>query len=65
MWHTVSYFFSWPTGQIWPNLLASVLWTTPTLLHLHRKINRIHKRMGALIDRPVENVILAIEDELA
>lgn len=36
----ISSFFSWPNGGVWSNLLASVLWTVPTLGYHHKKIKQ-------------------------
>lgn len=33
-------FFAWPNGGVWSNLLASVIWTIPTLAVHHRKIKQ-------------------------
>lgn len=35
--------FSWPNGIVVGNLIASALWATPALIHLHTKINRHHR----------------------
>lgn len=35
--------FNWPAGNVLGNLLASAIWATPALIHLHRKINRHHR----------------------
>jgi hypothetical protein len=41
--------FSWPNGIVLGNLIASALWATPALIHLHRKIDRHHReRLEAL-----------------
>jgi hypothetical protein len=34
--------FSWPSGIVVGNLIASAMWATPALIHLHRKIDRNH-----------------------
>lgn len=41
-WQT---FFSWPTGGIWSNLLASVIWGSLAFAWAHRKIKNLHKRL--------------------
>lgn len=43
--------FSWPNGIVVGNLIASALWATPALLHLHRKIDRNHAEHLAAIER--------------
>lgn len=43
MWHIVTTMFSWPNGIVVGNLLASLLWAAPALLHLHRKLDRHHR----------------------
>ena len=40
--HFLAVLFSWPNGIVLGNLIASALWATPALLHLHRKLNRHH-----------------------
>jgi hypothetical protein len=41
--------FDWPAGIVVGNLLASAMWATPALIHLHRKLDRHHKEhMDAL-----------------
>lgn len=41
----ISLFFSWPDGSVWSNLIASVIWATPALWHIHRKLNRHHNEI--------------------
>jgi hypothetical protein len=35
--------FRWPDGIVVGNLIASAMWATPALIHLHRKIDRHHE----------------------
>jgi hypothetical protein len=39
-------FFAWPLGGVWSNIIASFIWSAavwfPTMLHLHRKVDRQH-----------------------
>ena len=35
--------FAWPNGIVVGNLIASILWAAPALLHLHRKLDRHHR----------------------
>lgn len=37
--------FSWPAGIVVGNLIASLIWAAPALLHLHRKLNRHHAEL--------------------
>lgn len=43
---TWALFFAWPTGQVWPNLIASLIWAMPvfitqtTLIMIHFRRNR-------------------------
>jgi len=39
----LSEMFGWPNGIVVGNLIASALWATPALVHLHRKIDRHHR----------------------
>lgn len=41
--HILYEMFSWPQGIVVGNLIASVLWATPALIHLHRKLDRHHR----------------------
>jgi hypothetical protein len=41
--HIASTLFGWPNGIVLGNLLASALWATPALIHLHRKLDRHHR----------------------
>jgi hypothetical protein len=34
------YYFGWPDGAVYSNLLASAIWAAPALWHLHRKLDR-------------------------
>lgn len=44
--------FAWPNGIVVGNLIASALWAAPTLIHLHRKLDRQHReRMNAIKER--------------
>lgn len=45
---TLLLFFHWPEGSVWSNLIASVIWATPTFLHLHHKMSR---RADALMEQ--------------
>ena len=46
-------FFGWPSGGIWSNILASVLWTAPMWLlllwrqrvHLRNEFERMHDHL--------------------
>lgn len=54
--HILWQMFSWPGGNVLGNLVASALWATPALIHLHRKIDRHHQAVmkpavDAAIDR--------------
>lgn len=43
------FYFGWPDGAVWSNLLASVIWATPALWHLHRKLDRHHDEHMAAV----------------
>jgi hypothetical protein len=43
MKHIMVTLVGWPDGIILGNLLASAIWATPALWHLHRKLNRQHR----------------------
>jgi hypothetical protein len=36
-------FFSLPNGQVWPNLVASIIWATPPAIWTYLKLHRLHK----------------------
>lgn len=40
--HVLWEMFRWPAGIVVGNLIASLLWAAPALLHLHRKLDRHH-----------------------
>jgi len=44
----VYYYFGWPDGAVWSNLLASVIWAAPTIWGLHRKLDRHHREHLAM-----------------
>ncbi len=51
MIHIINVLFSWPNGIVIGNLIASALWATPALIHLHKKLNRHHEEhMNAIRD---------------
>jgi len=39
--------FAWPNGIVVGNLIASALWATPALLHLHWRMNKHHRERMA------------------
>ena len=41
--------FAWPQGIVVGNLIASALWATPALIHLHLKLRRQHREHLAAI----------------
>lgn len=43
VWNIIHEMFAWPNGIVVGNLIASILWATPTFISLHRKLNRHHK----------------------
>lgn len=44
--------FEWPDGIVVGNLIASALWATPALWHLHKRLGRQHaEHMTALAQR--------------
>lgn len=45
VWHVLAEMFSWPQGIVVGNLVASVIWAAPALVHLHRKLDRNHKEI--------------------
>jgi hypothetical protein len=47
----IGYYFGWPGGQIWPNLLASALCTGLVWWRLHRRSAVHHAEQVALIVR--------------
>lgn len=40
--------FQWPEGIVVGNLIASVMWATPTFLHMHHKLNKQHQKIEEL-----------------
>ncbi len=42
--------FDWPDGIVVGNLIASALWATPALIHLHRKLDRHHREHLAAVN---------------
>ena len=42
-----SSFFGWPSGGVWSNLLASLMWTGPAFVTHHVLIRRHHARTTA------------------
>lgn len=49
--HLINELFSWPSGIVVGNLIASALWAAPALLHLHRKLERHHREQLRAIAR--------------
>jgi hypothetical protein len=45
--HTLHYFFDWPLGQVWPNLIASAVTTIFVWVIGFRKLAKLHKRHQA------------------
>lgn len=41
--HVFYELFSWPAGIVVGNLIASAIWATPALIHLHRKLSKQHQ----------------------
>lgn len=39
---TVSVFFGWPSGGVWSNLVAALLWGTPAFIGQHVLLRRHH-----------------------
>lgn len=37
--------FHWPDGIVVGNLIASAMWAIPSLIHLHRKLDRHHAEL--------------------
>lgn len=52
---TVKAFFGWPTGGIWSNLLASLLWAIPAWVWARHHVHRIHRRLDEHADRHDEH----------
>jgi hypothetical protein len=40
--------FGWPNGIVVGNMIASALWATPAFLHLHRKLDAMHRHIQCL-----------------
>ena len=63
-------FFHWPDGGVWSNLVASAIWTTPTLLFAWRKLRawrqHVHDRLDDLHEhqRRMHEHLLDIHDRL-
>jgi hypothetical protein len=47
--------FHWPDGIVVGNLIASILWATPTFIHLHRKINKQHEQLKDHVSSEIQN----------
>lgn len=46
----------WLYSNVWGNLVASALWATPALWHLHAKLNRHHRELtqgNAKVELPI------------
>jgi hypothetical protein len=46
--------FRWPAGIVVGNLIASAMWATPALIHLHRKLDRHHKEHMEALKKGLE-----------
>lgn len=51
MWGFLVTLFQYPSGIVLGNLMASAIWATPALIHLHRKIDRNHREHMEAIRR--------------
>lgn len=49
MSHILGEMFGWPSGNVLGNLMASAMWTTPALAHLHWRQRRHHRALLAEI----------------
>ena len=49
--HVLATLFSWPNGIVLGNLLASLIWAVPGLIHLDRLARRHHREHMALLRR--------------
>lgn len=54
MAHILYELFWWPGGIVVGNLIASLMWATPTHLWLHRKLNRHHEAVKQHITQTLE-----------
>lgn len=50
-------FFGWPSGGVWSNLLASLMWTGPAFVTHHVLIRRHHTRTTARQTRELKEHI--------
>jgi hypothetical protein len=60
MIHFLWTLFGWPQGIVVGNLIASVLWAAPALLHLHRKLDRQHTERLAQAARHHQAILHAL-----
>lgn len=51
IWHFLVTLFRYPDGIVFGNLLASVIWATPTMFTLHKKLDKHHKKVSDLHEK--------------
>lgn len=61
--HELNYFFSWPYGQVWPNLIASALWAAPSIYFIYRKVERSHRQREERIHQHIDEHFAKLTDE--
>lgn len=61
--HLVSYFFSWPNGQVWPNLIASFICSVPAIALTHWRLEKRHKRHVEQINNHYINQFANLTDK--
>jgi len=44
----IHYFFSWYSGSIWGNLIASAIWTVPAYLYGRFHFKKLHAKHDAM-----------------
>lgn len=44
--YTFRIFFDWPTGAVWSNILASIMWVIPGYLWGRFHVKKIHNRLN-------------------
>lgn len=62
--HVLHYFLHWPTGAIWGNLIASLLWSIPLWIVGYLKLKKHQQHHHELLERQLNDHFTKLTDKM-
>jgi hypothetical protein len=62
--HLITYFFHWPDGSVWGNLIASLLWAAPLWVIGYFKLKKQQHKHHQQLERQLNDHFVKLTDKM-